>query len=41
MSELKRRDLSGIFIFDTLPGDKKRKPTRSKTFATIWWKRSA
>ena len=27
MSELKRRDLSGIFIFDTLPGDKKRKPT--------------
>ena len=24
MSELKRRDLSGIFIFDTLPGDKSR-----------------
>ena len=21
MSELKRRDLSGIFIFDTLPGE--------------------
>ena len=27
MNELKRRDLSGIFIFDTLPGDEKRKPT--------------
>ena len=27
MSELKRRDLSGIFIFDTLPGDDRRKPT--------------
>ena len=26
-TELKRRDLSGIYIFDTLPGDKKRKPT--------------
>lgn len=26
-NELKRRDLSGIFIFDTLPGDNKRKPT--------------
>ena len=27
MSELKRRDISGIYIFDTLPGDEKRKPT--------------
>lgn len=27
MAELKRRDLSDIYIFDTLPGDKKRKPT--------------
>ena len=25
--ELKRRDLSGIFIFDTFPGEEKRKPT--------------
>ena len=25
--ELKRRDLSGIYIFDTFPGEKKRKPT--------------
>ena len=23
----KRRNLSGVFIFDTLPGDEKRKPT--------------
>ena len=25
--ELKRRDLSGIFIFDTFPGEERRKPT--------------
>lgn len=25
--ELKRRDLSGIFIFDTFPGESKRQPT--------------
>ena len=25
--ELKRRDLSGIFIFDTFPGEEKRQPT--------------
>ena len=25
--ELKRRDLSGIFIFDTFPGEQKRQPT--------------
>ena len=27
MSELKRRDLSGIYIFDTFPGEKHRRPT--------------
>ena len=27
MSELKRRDLSGIYIFDKFPTDEKRKPT--------------
>ena len=27
MSELKRRDLSGLYIFDTFPGEEKRKPT--------------
>ena len=26
-TELKRRDLSGIYIFDTFPGEKKRQPT--------------
>jgi hypothetical protein len=26
-TELKRRDLSGIFIFDTFPGEERRKPT--------------
>ena len=25
--ELKRRDLSGVFIFDTFPGEEQRKPT--------------
>ena len=25
--ELKRRDLSGVFIFDTFPGEERRKPT--------------
>ena len=25
--ELKRRDLSGIYIFDTFPGESKRQPT--------------
>lgn len=27
MSELKRRDLSGIYIFDTFPNEERRKPT--------------
>ena len=27
MAELKRRDLSGIYIFDTFPGESKRQPT--------------
>lgn len=27
MAELKRRDLSGIYIFDTFPGEQKRQPT--------------
>ena len=27
MTELKRRDLSGIYIFDTFPGEQKRQPT--------------
>ena len=27
MTELKRRDLSGIYIFDTFPGEEKRQPT--------------
>ena len=27
MEELKRRDLSGIYIFDTFPNEKKRQPT--------------
>lgn len=27
MAELKRRDLSGIYIFDTFPGEQKRRPT--------------
>jgi hypothetical protein len=27
MAELKRRDLSGIYIFDTFPGEEKRRPT--------------
>ena len=26
-TELKRRDLSGIYIFDTFPGEKQRQPT--------------
>ena len=27
MAELKRRELSGIYIFDTFPGESKRQPT--------------
>lgn len=27
MTELKRRDLSGIYIFDTFPNEERRKPT--------------
>ena len=27
MAELKRRDLSGIYIFDTFPGEERRQPT--------------
>ena len=27
MAKLKRRDLSGIYIFDTFPGETKRQPT--------------
>jgi hypothetical protein len=27
MSELRRRDLSGIYIFDTFPNEERRKPT--------------
>ena len=35
MTELKRRDLSGIYIFDTFPGEEKRQPGVRQSYVCL------